>query len=62
MIGNRLYVNDTRGTTYLLDPDPTGMKVIATNSLDENQHTNASPAFANGTIFFRTDTFLYGIR
>jgi outer membrane protein assembly factor BamB len=62
LIGDRLYGNDSRSTTYVIDPDPTGMKVIATNSLDENQHTNASPAFANGHIFFRTDSYLYGVR
>ena len=60
-IGNILYVNDTLGTTYLIEPDPSGMKVIATNPVDSNQHTNASLAFANGRIYLRTDRHLYAI-
>ncbi|NLT69375.1 MAG: PQQ-binding-like beta-propeller repeat protein [Verrucomicrobiaceae bacterium] len=61
-IGGTLYVNDTKGTTYLIEPDPTEMKVLAANPVDENQHTNASPAFANGRIYFRTDAYLYGMK
>ena len=28
LIGNTLYVNDTRGTTYLIEPDPTALKLL----------------------------------
>lgn len=61
LIGKTLYVNDTKGTTYLVDPDPAALKLIATNPVDENQHTNASLAFAGGRIYFRTDAFLYAV-
>ena len=62
LIGRTLYVNDKRGMTYLIEPDPSALKVIATNQVDGNQATNASPAFADGMIFLRTDAYLYGIR
>ena len=61
LIGKSLYVNDTRGTTYLIEPDPTAMKLIGKNEVDANQHTNASPAFAGGRIYLRTDSYLYAI-
>ncbi|MCB1086703.1 MAG: PQQ-like beta-propeller repeat protein [Verrucomicrobiae bacterium] len=61
LIGDLLYVNDTKGTTYLIEPNPEAMKLIATNPVDPGQHTNASLAFANGRIFLRTDAFLYAI-
>ncbi|MBP6784754.1 MAG: PQQ-binding-like beta-propeller repeat protein [Verrucomicrobiales bacterium] len=61
LIGKTLYVNDARGTTYLIEPDPKALKVIATNPVDENQHTNASLAFAGGRIYLRTDMFLYAV-
>jgi outer membrane protein assembly factor BamB len=61
LIGNTLYVNDTRGTTYLVEPDPTALKLIGKNDVDANQHTNASLAFACGRIYLRTDAYLYAI-
>ncbi len=61
LIGKTLYVNDTKGTTYLIEPDSAAMKVISTNPVDENQHTNASLAFAGGRIYFRTDAYLYAV-
>ncbi len=61
LIGKVLYVNDMLGTTYLVEPDPSGLKVLATNPVDKNQHTNASLAFAEGRIYLRTDAFLYAI-
>jgi hypothetical protein len=54
-------VNDTRGTTYLIEPDPTALKLLGKNDIDPNQHTNASLAFANGRIYLRTDAHLYAI-
>ena len=62
LIGKTLYVNDSRGTTYLIEPDSKALKVIATNSVDENQHTNASLAFAGGKVYLRTDAFLYAVK
>jgi outer membrane protein assembly factor BamB len=61
LIENTLYVNDTRGTTYLIEPDPTALKLLGKNDIDPNQHTNASLAFANGRIYLRTDAHLYAI-
>lgn len=61
LVGKRLYVNDTQGTTYVIDPDPAGLKVAAKNAVDPNQHTNASLAFADGRIYLRTDAHLYAI-
>ena len=34
LIGKTLYANDTKGTTYLIEPDPAAMKVLATNPVD----------------------------
>lgn len=59
LIGGKLYVNDQLGTTYILDPDPKELKLLNTNPIDPRQHTNSSLAFANGTIYLRTDEFLY---
>lgn len=61
LIGKTLYVNDTRGTTHLIEPDPAALKWIGTNEVDANQHTNASLAFAGGRIYLRTDAYLYAI-
>ena len=61
LIGKTLYVNDTRGTTYLIAPDPSSLKLIGKNDVDANQHTNASLAFAGGRIYLRTDAYLYAI-
>jgi outer membrane protein assembly factor BamB len=61
LIENTLYVNDSVGTTYLIEPNPTTLKILAKNSVDGNQHTNASLAFADGRIFIRTDAFLYAV-
>lgn len=61
LIGKTLYVNDTLGTTYLIDPDPSGLKLLGKNAVDSNQHTNASLGFAEGRIFLRTDAYLYAI-
>jgi outer membrane protein assembly factor BamB len=61
LIGKTLYVNDTRGTTYLIEPDPSALKLLGKNEVDANQHTNASLAFAGGRIYLRTDAHLYAI-
>lgn len=60
-VGGKLYVNDSLATTFVIDPDPAGLKLIATNPLETNLHTNASLAFANGRIFLRTDSALYAL-
>jgi hypothetical protein len=61
LAGGKLYVNDALGTTYVIDPDPTGLRLLSANAVDPNQHTNASLAFAQGRIYLRTDQYLYAI-
>lgn len=61
LIGQTLHVNDTMGTTYLIEPNPAALKILSTNPVDSNQHTNSSLAFANGRIYLRTDAFLYAV-
>ncbi len=58
-IGDKLYVNDDTGTTFVIQPDPSGLQLLHKNSIDPNQHTNSSLAFANGVIYQRTDSYLY---
>ncbi len=59
LIGDKLFVNDELGTTYVIQPDPGALKLLHTNQIDKRQHTNSSLAFANGKIFQRTDAYLY---
>lgn len=61
LIGDKLYVNDELGTTYIVRPDPTGLRVLHTNTLEGNLHTNSTPAFAGGQIFLKTDSSLFAI-
>jgi outer membrane protein assembly factor BamB len=51
-VDGRLYVLDEKGTTHVLEPNPEGLKLLATNSLDEL--TRGSHAFSDGQIFIRT--------
>lgn len=37
LIRKTLYVNNAKGTTYLIAPDSAAMKVLATNPVDANQ-------------------------
>jgi outer membrane protein assembly factor BamB len=55
----RIYIANKDGTTYVLEPNPTALNILAENKLDE--HTEASPAFSNGKIFIRTHQSLYCI-
>lgn len=59
LVGGKLYVNDQSGTTFVIDPDPEGLRVVSRNPVDPDQHTNATPAFARGSVFLRTEAFLY---
>jgi hypothetical protein len=60
-VGGKLYVNDMLATTYVIDPDPEKLSLVATNQVGDRLHTNASLAFADGRIFLRTDTTLFAI-
>lgn len=52
-------MNDTNGTTFIIEPDTTALKLLYTNEVDKRQHTNSSLAFSNGVIYQRTEAFLY---
>jgi hypothetical protein len=55
----RIYITNKDGTTYVLEPNPAALNILAENKLGE--HTEASPAFSNGQIFIRTHQSLYCI-
>jgi hypothetical protein len=48
-----------KGSTILLQADPTACQVIGINELGEM--TRATPAYSNGQIFIRTYQHLYCI-
>jgi outer membrane protein assembly factor BamB len=58
-VAGRLYVNNTAGTTFVLEPNPQECKILAENKLGET--TRATPAFSNNQIFIRTYQNLYCI-
>ena len=58
-VAGRLYVGNTAGTTFVLEPNPKECKILAENKLGET--TRASAAFSNGQIFIRTHQNLYCI-
>jgi outer membrane protein assembly factor BamB len=53
----RLYLGNTGGSTFVLEPNPDKCQVLAENHL--NEPTRASPALSNGQIFLRTYQHLY---
>jgi len=53
----RIYVNDLKATTYVLDPADTECIVLARNELSERM--GASLALSDGQIFIRTYQHLY---
>ncbi|HEY2412690.1 MAG TPA: PQQ-binding-like beta-propeller repeat protein [Pirellulaceae bacterium] len=53
----RLYVGNTAGTTFVLEPNPTECKILAENKLGETMR--ASHAFSDGQVFMRTYKGLY---
>ena len=55
----KLYVVGSGGNAYVIEPDPSECKVLATNRLGET--TRASLAFADNQIFIRTYKNLYCI-
>lgn len=56
----RIYISNTAGTTFVLDPSPEACKVVAENKLGEL--IRATPAFSDGQIFIRTYKHLYCIQ
>jgi outer membrane protein assembly factor BamB len=59
LAGGNLYATNQRGTTIVFRPDPEKLDVIAVNELGEP--SNATPAFADGRVYLRTDEALYCI-
>ncbi|MBW3543300.1 MAG: PQQ-like beta-propeller repeat protein [Planctomycetes bacterium] len=58
-VDGRIYATNQRGTTIVLRPNPEKLDVIAENEMRES--TNATPAFADGRVYLRTDKALYTI-
>ena len=56
--GERVYVTDQSGITYILEAGPT-FKVAAAPELGEEVY--ATPAFVGGRIYLRAAGHLYGI-
>jgi outer membrane protein assembly factor BamB len=56
IVGNRVYVADTKGVTYILEAADT-YKPIGTGQLGEP--VRATPAFVDGRIYVRGDSNLY---
>lgn len=59
LIGKRVYLLDTKGTMHIFRLSREGFESIATNNLGED--AVATPAFADGRIYIRTDKHLYCI-
>jgi outer membrane protein assembly factor BamB len=54
-----LYATGQNAVTVVFRPNPDKLDVVAVNRLPGS--CNATPAVADGRIFFRTDGFLYCI-
>jgi outer membrane protein assembly factor BamB len=59
LAAGRFYVTSRRGVTTVFRPDPDKLEVLAMNDLGEP--SNATPAFADGRIYLRTDRHLWCI-
>ncbi|MFZ9745121.1 MAG: PQQ-binding-like beta-propeller repeat protein [Opitutaceae bacterium] len=51
MVGDRIYVTNLRGVTFIVEVSPAGAKVLAQNKLGDE--SLASPAIAGGRIYLR---------
>jgi hypothetical protein len=58
--GDRLYVVNQSGDTFVLRASPEEFEQISVNPLRE--HCNTTPAISNGEIFIRTHQALWCIR
>jgi hypothetical protein len=52
MLGDRIYVTNLRGVTFVVEVSPAGAKVLAQNKLGDE--ALASPAIAGGRIYLRS--------
>jgi outer membrane protein assembly factor BamB len=57
--GDRLYVVNQSGDTFVIRATPEKFEPLAVNPL--NEHCNTTPAIANGEVFIRTDQALWCI-
>jgi len=60
LAGGKIYVVNSEGTTFVLDPNGSP-RLVAENALPLKD-VLASPAAANGAIYLRSDSILYCIR
>lgn len=58
-VAGRLYVQNMRGTVFVLAANPRQMELLAENKLGEG--SRSSPAFSQGEVFVRTFAALYAI-
>lgn len=58
-VAGRIYVSDTTGRTWVIEPSPAACKTLAENKLNET--TRSSLAVSDGQIFCRTYKHLYCI-
>jgi len=59
--GGLIYVTDQAAVTHVINPSPEGLQKVGENAVGPNEFTNATPAFARGSIYLRTNTSLYRI-
>jgi outer membrane protein assembly factor BamB len=60
--GGKIIAVSRANGTYVLKPDPAGLKVLAHNKFDGDETAfNATPAVSGGKLFLRSQTHLYGI-
>jgi outer membrane protein assembly factor BamB len=57
----KIYFLNEDGKTTILEAGKE-FKVVGENTIDTNEHFQASPAFSNGEIFIRSDKHLYCIK
>lgn len=57
LVDGRLYCTNSKGTTFVLEPNASECKILAENEIGEQTH--ASLAFSNGQVFMRTFQHLY---
>jgi outer membrane protein assembly factor BamB len=57
LVDKKIYVTGQKGVTTVFRPNPEKFELIAEN--DFGEPSNATPAFSDGEIFFRTDKHIY---
>ncbi len=57
LVDGLLFMTNQRGTTYVFEPNPDGLEILAENAFGEV--SNSTPAFAGGEIVLRTQESVY---